>query len=141
MITTSIVVTPNVKKPNDGFQMVGKKKKRKGKSKSTNGGQFAGPSVKQTVRYELKVTKSAPKKGITNVGDASTSSSMLKTTGTYSNKDNISTSNSFSALNDEDEAVENVYDESANLFPNTKTGETSSFMAVAGYLVQLSHFL
>ncbi|GKF19810.1 hypothetical protein Tco_0068448, partial [Tanacetum coccineum] len=48
-------------------------KKRKGKSKSTNGGQFAGPSVKQNVsfagpsvkqnvRYEPKATTSAPKK-------------------------------------------------------------------------------
>ncbi|GJS03790.1 zinc knuckle CX2CX4HX4C containing protein [Tanacetum coccineum] len=82
-------------KSNDGFQTVGKKKKRKGKSKSTNGGQFAGPLVKQTVRYEPKVTTSAPKKGTTNVGNASTSSSMLKTTGTSSKKDNISTSNSF----------------------------------------------
>ncbi|GJW76789.1 zinc knuckle CX2CX4HX4C containing protein [Tanacetum coccineum] len=36
--TTSNVVTPTVEKTNDGFQTVGKKKKRKGKSKSTNGG-------------------------------------------------------------------------------------------------------
>ncbi|GJT51645.1 hypothetical protein Tco_0977802 [Tanacetum coccineum] len=135
IVTTSTVVTPTVEKSNDGFQTVGTKKKRTGKSKFTNGSQFARPSVKQTVRYEPKVTTSAPKKGITNVGNASTSSSMLKT-GTSSKKDNISTSNSFSALNDdeedEDEAVENVYDESANLFPNTKTGGNSSFMAGAG---------
>nr|GEX49334.1 hypothetical protein [Tanacetum cinerariifolium] len=95
----------------DGFQTMGKKKNKKGKSKSTNGGQFAGPSVKQTIRYEPK------------------------TTGTSSKKDKISTSNSFSTLNndeeDEDEAVENVYDESANLLPNTKTGGNSSFTAVA----------
>ncbi|GJS21071.1 zinc knuckle CX2CX4HX4C containing protein [Tanacetum coccineum] len=113
-----------------------KVKKRKGKSKSNNGGQFASPSVKQTVRYEPKVTTSAPKKGTTNVGNASTSSSMLKTTGTSSKKDNISTSNSFSALNDdeenEDESVKNVYDESGNLFPNTKTGGNTSFTAAAG---------
>ncbi|GKC80856.1 zinc knuckle CX2CX4HX4C containing protein [Tanacetum coccineum] len=36
-IVTSNVVTPTGKKTNDGFQTVGKKKK-KGKSKSTNGG-------------------------------------------------------------------------------------------------------
>ncbi|GJS12554.1 zinc knuckle CX2CX4HX4C containing protein [Tanacetum coccineum] len=44
-----------------------KKKKRKGKSKYTNGGQFAGPSVKPNVRYEPKAITSAPKKGATNV--------------------------------------------------------------------------
>nr|GFD01384.1 zinc knuckle CX2CX4HX4C [Tanacetum cinerariifolium] len=47
--TTSNVVTsdvtPTVVMPNDGFQMVGKKKK-KGKAKSTNASQFVGPSVK-----------------------------------------------------------------------------------------------
>ncbi|GKF62922.1 hypothetical protein Tco_0182976 [Tanacetum coccineum] len=46
IVTTFNVVTPNAEKTNDGFQTVGKKKKRKGKSKSTNGGQFTGPSVK-----------------------------------------------------------------------------------------------
>ncbi|GKA21658.1 hypothetical protein Tco_0701647 [Tanacetum coccineum] len=40
----------------------------KGKSKSTNGGQFVGPSVKKN-RYEPKATTSAPKKGVTNVED------------------------------------------------------------------------
>ncbi|GKA96122.1 zinc knuckle CX2CX4HX4C containing protein [Tanacetum coccineum] len=43
IVATSNVVTPTVEKTDDGFQAVGKKKKRKGKSKSTNGGQFAGP--------------------------------------------------------------------------------------------------
>ncbi|GJY03037.1 zinc knuckle CX2CX4HX4C containing protein [Tanacetum coccineum] len=103
--------------------------KRKGKSKSTNSGQFAGPSVKQFVRYEPKATTNAPKKGATNVSNASKSSSLLKTTSTSSKKDNITTSNSYSALNedeDEEEDVENVCDESANLFPNTKTGGSSS---------------
>ncbi|GJV62642.1 zinc knuckle CX2CX4HX4C containing protein [Tanacetum coccineum] len=122
-------------KTNDGFQTVGKKKKRKGKSKSTNGGQLAGPSVKQSFRYEPKATTSAPKKGATNVGNASKSSSMLKTAGTSSKNDNITTSNSNSALNkeeDEEEDVEDVYDETDNLFPNTKTGGSSSFMVAAG---------
>ncbi|GJZ54120.1 zinc knuckle CX2CX4HX4C containing protein [Tanacetum coccineum] len=140
IVATSNVVTPNAEKTNDGFQMVGKKKKRKGKSKSTNGDQFAGSSVKQTVRYEPKATTSVPKKRATNKGNesipSSTSSSMLKTTGFSFKKGNITTSNSFFALNDdeedEDEAVEIVYDESANLFPNTKAGENSFFMAATG---------
>nr|GEV56197.1 zinc knuckle CX2CX4HX4C [Tanacetum cinerariifolium] len=101
IVTTSNVVTPTIEKTNDGFQMVGKKK-RKGKSKSTNGGQFTGPSVKQNVRYEPKANTSAPKKGVTNVGNASQSASMLKMTGNSSKKDNLSMSNSFSALNDEE---------------------------------------
>nr|GEX26881.1 RNA polymerase II largest subunit [Tanacetum cinerariifolium] len=63
IVTTSNIVAPTIKKSNDGFQTVGKKKKRKGKSKSTNGGQFASPYIKQTVRYEPNVTPSAPKKG------------------------------------------------------------------------------
>ncbi|GJX49705.1 hypothetical protein Tco_0276550 [Tanacetum coccineum] len=126
-VVTSNVVTSTVEKTNDGFQTVGKKKK-KGKSKSTTGGQFVGPLVKQNVRYEPKATKSAPIKGATNVGNASKSSSMLKTTGTSSKKGNITTSNSYSALDDEsDEDVENVYDESANLIPSTKTGDISIF--------------
>ncbi|GJX34226.1 hypothetical protein Tco_0245783 [Tanacetum coccineum] len=109
IVATSNVVTPNAEKTNDGFQTVGKKKKRKGKSKSTNGGQFTGPSVKHNVRYEPKATTSAPKKGTTYVGYTSQSTPMLKTTGNSSKKDNLSMSNSFSALNEEDEEdVENV---------------------------------
>nr|GEX35399.1 hypothetical protein [Tanacetum cinerariifolium] len=137
IVTTSNVVTPTVEKTNDGFQMVGKKKKMKGKSKSTNGGQFAGPSVKQNVRYEPKANESAPKKGVTNVGNTSLSSSMLKTTDKSSKKDNLSMSNSFSALNDEEnddkEDVENVYDESANLIQNTKAGGSLYFTATVAY--------
>ncbi|GJW39969.1 zinc knuckle CX2CX4HX4C containing protein [Tanacetum coccineum] len=133
IVATSNVVTPNAEKTNDGFQTVGKKKKRKGKSKSTNGGQFTGPSVKHNVRYEPKATTSAPKKGTTYVGYTSQSTPMLKTTGNSSKKDNLSMSNSFSALNEEDEEdVENVYDESANLIQNTKAGGSSSFTAAAG---------
>ncbi|GJU94549.1 hypothetical protein Tco_1319305 [Tanacetum coccineum] len=135
IVTTSNVVAPTVEKSNDGFQTVGKKKKRKGKSKSTNGGQFTGPSVKQTVRYERKATTITPKKGASNVSNPSKSSSMLKTADTSPKNDNFTISNSFSALNDEeedDEEVENVYDESANLVPNTNTGGSSSFTAAAG---------
>nr|GEY72618.1 zinc knuckle CX2CX4HX4C [Tanacetum cinerariifolium] len=136
IVTTPNVVTPTIERTNDGFQTVGKKKKRKGKSKSTNGGQFFGPLVKQNLRYEPKATASEPKKGATNVGNASKSSSMLKSTGTSSKNGNINTSNSYLALEIEkgegEEHVKNVYDELANLFPNSKTGESSSFMAAAG---------
>ncbi|GKF24433.1 hypothetical protein Tco_0076755, partial [Tanacetum coccineum] len=83
---------------------VGKKKKRKCKSNTTNGGQFAGPSVKQIVRYEPKVTTSASKNETTKNDDEE----------------------------DEDEDVKNVYDESANLFTNAKSGGSSSFTAAAG---------
>ncbi|GKA28596.1 putative ribonuclease H-like domain-containing protein [Tanacetum coccineum] len=63
------------------------------------------------------------------------STPVLKMTGNSSKKDNISMSNSFSALNEEEEDeedVENVYDESANLIQNTKAGGSSSFTAAAG---------
>ncbi|GJR34842.1 zinc knuckle CX2CX4HX4C containing protein [Tanacetum coccineum] len=110
-----------------------KVKKRKGKSKSTNGGQFTGPSVKHNVRYEPKATTSAPKKGTTYVGYTSQLTPMLKTTGNSSKKDNLFVSNSFSVLNEEEEEdVENVYGESANLIQNTKAGGSSSFTAAAG---------
>ncbi|GJS61681.1 hypothetical protein Tco_0656465 [Tanacetum coccineum] len=135
-VVTSNVVTPAVEKTNDGFQMVGKKKKRKGKSKSTNGGHFAGPLVKPNVRYELKVTTSTPKKAANNVGNASKSSSMWKTTGASSKNDNIITSIFYSALNDdnddEEEDVENVYDEMTNLFSNIKIDGSSSFTDAVG---------
>ncbi|GKE55460.1 hypothetical protein Tco_1494645 [Tanacetum coccineum] len=130
------VVTSTVENTNDGFQTMGKKKKRKGKSKSTNGGQFAGPSVKHNVKYEPKATTSAPKKRVANVGNTSQSASLLKTTDYSSKKDNLFVSNSFSALNDEEEYgekdVQNAYDESANLLQNTKDGGSSSFMATVG---------
>ncbi|GJW50240.1 hypothetical protein Tco_0091591 [Tanacetum coccineum] len=71
-------------------------------SKSTNGGEFAGPSVKQTVRYEPKAIPSTPKKGATNVSNPSKSSFVLKTAETAPKKVNFTTSNSFSTLNDEE---------------------------------------
>ncbi|GJW58707.1 zinc knuckle CX2CX4HX4C containing protein [Tanacetum coccineum] len=101
IVTTPNVVTPTVEKTNDGFQTVGKKKKRKGKSKSTNSGQFVRPSVKLNVRYEPKATTSALKKGVTNVEK------------------------------DDEEDVQHMYDESANLIQNTKTGGSSSFTPAA----------
>ncbi|GJY71954.1 hypothetical protein Tco_0475657 [Tanacetum coccineum] len=47
---------------------------------------------------------------------------------------NITMSNSYAALDDEsEEEIENVYEESANLFNSTKTSESSStFTATAG---------
>ncbi|GJY98459.1 hypothetical protein Tco_0515369, partial [Tanacetum coccineum] len=133
IVTTSNVVTLTVEKTNDGFQTVSKKKKRKGKSKSTNGGQFASLLVKQNARHEPKVTTGAPKKEATNMGNPSTSSSMLKTTGTSSKKDKIPMSNSYSVLNDEEEEEEedvNMYDETAKL--STKTVGSSPFTAIVG---------
>nr|GEV45952.1 hypothetical protein [Tanacetum cinerariifolium] len=89
-----------------------KKKKNKGKSKSTNGDQLSDHPVKQTLRYEPKVTTSSPKKGTTDVGNASKSSTMLKTTITSIMNDNILVSNPYFALDEEsEEEVENVYDE------------------------------
>nr|GEU62639.1 hypothetical protein [Tanacetum cinerariifolium] len=53
-IVTLVVPSPIFEMTNDGFQTVGKKKK--GKSKSINGGQIGGHLVKQNVRYEPKAT-------------------------------------------------------------------------------------
>ncbi|GJW49836.1 hypothetical protein Tco_0091187 [Tanacetum coccineum] len=131
-VVTPTVGIPTVEKTNDGFQTMGKKKKKKGKTKSTNGGQFGGHLVKQTVRYEPKATISVPKKGVTNPGNTSTSSSMLKNqlNVAFDKEGNITMSNSYAALDDEsEEDVENVYDESANLLHGTQTGESlSTFM-------------
>ena len=127
VVSNSHVVTPTVVLNNDGFQTVGKKKKKKGKAKSTNGNQFVGPSVTQNVRYEPKVTAREPIKGANTKGNTSKSSSMLKSTRSTSKDGNITTSNSYVALvNDEDENAEHVAhvnEESANPI----TGESSSF--------------
>ncbi|GJS48453.1 hypothetical protein Tco_0598574 [Tanacetum coccineum] len=135
-VVTPVVPTPIVKMTNDGFQTVGKKKE-KGKSKSINDGQIGGHSVKQNVRCEPKATTRAPKKGAANLGNLSKSSSMKnqppKATITSIKEGKITMPNSYAALEDEsDEDVENVYDESANLF-RSKTGESSStFTTAAG---------
>ncbi|GJU81813.1 hypothetical protein Tco_1284178, partial [Tanacetum coccineum] len=105
------VVTPTVEKTNDGFQTVGKKKKKKGDYKRA-------------------------KKGVTNPGNTSTSSSKLKNQPhvivASTKEGNITMSNSYAALDDEsDEDVENVYDESANLLHSTQTGESSSTSTVS----------
>ncbi|GJS58814.1 zinc knuckle CX2CX4HX4C containing protein [Tanacetum coccineum] len=89
------------------------------------------PAVEKSNDGFQTATPSAPKKGATNVSNPSKSSSMLKTADSSPKKDNFTTSNSFSALNEveDNEEVENVHDESANLF---KTGGSSSFTAAAG---------
>ncbi|GJU23814.1 hypothetical protein Tco_1157156 [Tanacetum coccineum] len=89
-----------------------KVKKRKGKSKSTNGGQFTGPSAKHNVRYEPKSTTSAPKKGTTYVGYTSSQSTphMLKRMVIQSKKHYLSMSILFlPSLKKKEEDVENVY--------------------------------
>ncbi|GJX54786.1 hypothetical protein Tco_0283155 [Tanacetum coccineum] len=106
IVVTSNVVTPTIEKTNDGFQMVGKKKKKKGKSKSNNHGQSVGPlsgSNKCNVLNQ-KHQQVASKKGDSIVGNATNSSSLLK---------NIEDE-------EDEEHVENVYDETANLFPKIK---------------------
>nr|GEZ41987.1 hypothetical protein [Tanacetum cinerariifolium] len=106
-VVTPVVPTPIVEMTNDGFQTVGKKKK-KSKSKSINRGQIGGHSVKQNVRNQ------PPKATITSTKEG-----------------NNTMSNSYVALEDEsDEYIENVYDESANLF-HSKTSESSSTFATA----------
>ena len=65
--------------------------------------------------------------------------SMLKSTGSTSKEGNITKSNSYAALvNDEDEVGEhdaNEHDESANLFTNPNKGESSSFTVVSLFLL------
>nr|GEW04315.1 hypothetical protein [Tanacetum cinerariifolium] len=108
-------------------------KKMKSKPKCNNVVQFTGPSVKHHFRYEPKVAPSAPKNGATFVGDTSP---KLKAIGISSKEGNVSTSNSYYALENDDEEkeghIEIVYDESTNLFPHSKAGESSSFTAATG---------
>nr|GEU50791.1 hypothetical protein [Tanacetum cinerariifolium] len=106
----STVVTPSVEKTNDGFQT--------------------------TIMYDPKATISVPKKGITNPGNTSTSSSMLKNqpqvTVAYNKEGNITMSISYAALdNESEEDVKNVYNKSANLLLSTQTGKSSSTFTVA----------
>ncbi|GJV22645.1 zinc knuckle CX2CX4HX4C containing protein [Tanacetum coccineum] len=113
---THNAVTPTVEKTSDGIQTVGKKE-----------------------GYEPKASTSIPKKGATNLGNASKSLSMLKNqplkaTIPSTKEGNSTMSNSYAALDDEsDEDVENVYDESANLLHSLKIGGSlSTFTVVAG---------
>nr|GEX99050.1 hypothetical protein [Tanacetum cinerariifolium] len=88
------------------------------------------PTIEKTNDGFQIATASVSKKGATKVGNASESSSMVKTTGTPFKKDNITKSNSYSALNNEEDDIKNVYDESANIF--TKTCGSSSFTVAGG---------
>nr|GEW69758.1 hypothetical protein [Tanacetum cinerariifolium] len=109
-----VIVTSIAKNVNDGFLTVTKKRK-KGKSRSTNGGLFDGQLVKQNVSYEPKAS-SNPLKAI--VPPASLRRSPNADEGV-----NITVSNSYAALDEEiKEVVENVYNESANLLKSKKTG-------------------
>ncbi|GKA96537.1 hypothetical protein Tco_0818632 [Tanacetum coccineum] len=69
--------------------------------------------------------------GIPSLSEDDFTKETIHTTGNSSKKDNLSMSNSFSALNEEEE-VENVYDELANLIQKIKAGGSSSFTAAAG---------
>ena len=138
VVSPPIASTPSVATPaeplNDGFQKVSHKKK-KGKAQSSNVSQV-GISVKPNLRYEPKKTTSEPNKGATNRNNVPTSSSMLNSKGLSSKESDIATSNPYAALatdegGDED-FVENVFDESANLFPNSTTDGSSSFTAAVG---------
>ncbi|GKE08147.1 uncharacterized mitochondrial protein-like protein, partial [Tanacetum coccineum] len=101
----------------------------KAKYTLTDGDPLLDPSLYQTIVVVLHILKHLR-------GYTSQSTPMLKTTSNSSKKDNLSMSNSFSALNeeeeDDEEDVENMYDESANLIQNTKAGGSSSFTAAAG---------
>nr|GEU89724.1 hypothetical protein [Tanacetum cinerariifolium] len=93
-----------------------------------------GHSVKQNLRYEQKETTSAPKKGATNLGNASKSSSMKnqppKDIITSTKEGKITMYNSYAMDYESDEDVENVYDKSANLI-HSKIGESSSSFTTA----------
>nr|GEU58334.1 hypothetical protein [Tanacetum cinerariifolium] len=125
-------------------------KKKNGKAKATNGGEFGGQSVKQSVRYEPKAATNGTKTGVPNKVSSKPGSSHvspmpkvhpLKAKVPYvssrrsSNVDkggNIIMSNSYAALDDEsEEEVENVFDESANLLNSSKTCVSSSTYTVA----------
>ncbi|GJR84597.1 zinc knuckle CX2CX4HX4C containing protein [Tanacetum coccineum] len=137
-IETKVTITPIAEKANDGFQSVANKRK-KGKTRSTNGGKFGGQSIKQSVRYEPKAATNVPMMGASNVVNESKSGSSnvssmskiqplkaivpLASSRRSPNVDeggNIIVSNSYDALDDDsDEEVKNMFDESANLLNST----------------------
>ncbi|GJV94793.1 hypothetical protein Tco_1546370 [Tanacetum coccineum] len=116
-VVTPNAPTPTVEMTNDGFQTVGKKKEEEG--------------------YEPKATTSAPKKGVTNLGNTSKPSFMKNqhpmATITSTKEGKINKSNSYAALGDEsEEDVKNVYDQSANLFHSKTGGSLSTFTTAVG---------
>ena len=58
--------------------------------------------------------------------------SKSKSTGPTSKEGNITTSNSYAALVNDEEHVANVYDDAANLFTNPNTCESSFFTVPPG---------
>ena len=120
-VNTSNVVNPHMESVNDGFQKVTKKKKNRGKSKSAAGYKMVGP----TMRYEPKAPKNDLKKippssaasGSAHQNNTSNVDSVGKSSSDVQNMSQVTSPNSFSALAHEveDEVVENIYDESANI--------------------------
>lgn len=132
--TTSNVVNPPAMHDNHGFQKVSHKKK---KDKAQSGkGSHVGTSIKQTFRYEPKKTTSEPQKGATIRSSVPTSSFMLQSKGSSFKEGEVSTSNAYAALtteeDGEDDYVENMFDESANLFTTSTKGGSSSFTIAVG---------
>ncbi|GKB49992.1 hypothetical protein Tco_0900745, partial [Tanacetum coccineum] len=96
------------------------------------------------IEYKPKTTANVPMKGATNVSNASKFgmsqvSSLLKKQPPKAivpstKEGNITMFNSYAAFDDEnEEEVDNMYDESANLLNSTKTcGSSSSFTVAAG---------
>ncbi|GJS72425.1 hypothetical protein Tco_0705266 [Tanacetum coccineum] len=128
-VNTSNVVNPPMESVNDGFQKVTKKKKNKGKSKSAAGYKMVGP----TMRYEPKAPKNDLKKipplsaasGSAHQNNTSNVDSVGKSSSDVQNMSQVTSPNSFSALAHEvdDEVVDNIYDESANILnPDDSTG-------------------
>ncbi|GJV75159.1 hypothetical protein Tco_1506743 [Tanacetum coccineum] len=70
------ITPPTQEKANDRFQTVSKKKKM-GKSKTTTSGQLGVQLVKQNVRYEPKAAKSMPNTRASNVGESSSTFTVV----------------------------------------------------------------
>ena len=116
---------------NDGFQTMSHKK-NKSKAQSAKGSHFASTSNKHNFRYETKMTTSEPKKGANTRPKVHTTSSKLKSTGPTSKEGNVTTSNSFTALvNDDEEDGEHVTYVNEDL-ANPNTGGSSSFTVATG---------
>ncbi|GJR70351.1 zinc knuckle CX2CX4HX4C containing protein [Tanacetum coccineum] len=120
-VNTSNIVNPPMESVNDGFQKVTKKKKNRGKSKSAAGYKMVGP----TMRYEPKAPKNDLKKipplsaasGSAHQNNTSNVDYVGKSSSDVQNMSQVNSPNSFSALAHEvdDEVVDNIYDESANI--------------------------
>lgn len=129
--TTSNVANLSTVPTNDGFKKVSHKKK-KGKAESAKGSHFASISIKHNFRYEPKMTTSEPKKGANTRPKVHTTSSKLKSTGPTSKEGIVTTSNSYAALeNDDEEYGEHVTHVNED-FTNPNKGGSSSFTLAVG---------